>query len=272
MPWRCLLPLKEKQADSNAGKTGNKQLKLLHMKICLVQTRSVKGNIEANITAHLHFIELALLKGAGMIVFPELSITGYEPGLASALAVSTEDARFNQFQQISNRHTVIIAIGVPVRINNGVSIGLLIFRPGREKTLYSKKYLHPDELPFFAGAENFSVLGGTDPLTAFAICYEISVPAHAARAAAGGAAIYIASVAKTATGMDKASQAMAAIAEKYSMTALLVNCTGHCDNFESAGRSAVWNSKGMLMAQLDSEQEGILLYNNKTGEVSIETA
>ena len=58
------------------------------MKIALVQARPVKGDIEANIAAHKRLIGLAVLNGADMIIFPELSITGYEPELANELATN----------------------------------------------------------------------------------------------------------------------------------------------------------------------------------------
>lgn len=240
------------------------------MKICLAQTKPVKGNIDENIVHHLRFIQHASAKGADMIVFPELSITGYEPELAAALATSTDDIRFNQFQQTSHDDNISIVIGLPIRNSNGISISLLIFQPGQPTQLYSKKYLHQDELPFFVPRESFPVLSGTDPLIAFAICYELSVPAHAALAAANGAAIYIASVAKTATGMEKAGETLAAMAARYAIPALLVNCIGPCDNFESAGCSAVWNSSGTLLAQLDGVQEGILVFDSSTGAVTRE--
>ncbi len=52
------------------------------MKICVAQTRPVKGDIQGNIENHIKLIDLAVLNGADTIIFPELSITGYEPELA----------------------------------------------------------------------------------------------------------------------------------------------------------------------------------------------
>lgn len=56
------------------------------MKICVAQTRPIKGEIDKNIEIHKKFIDLATSKGANMIFFPELSLTGYEPKLAKHLA------------------------------------------------------------------------------------------------------------------------------------------------------------------------------------------
>jgi predicted amidohydrolase len=55
------------------------------MKICVAQTKSVKGDVLKNIENHLKFIELALAFSADLIIFPELSLTGYEPELAGKM-------------------------------------------------------------------------------------------------------------------------------------------------------------------------------------------
>ena len=45
------------------------------MKICVAQTKPVKGDIEANIHSHEKLIEMAVSVGTDFITFPELSIT-----------------------------------------------------------------------------------------------------------------------------------------------------------------------------------------------------
>ncbi|MBK8368621.1 MAG: hypothetical protein IPL10_14765 [Bacteroidetes bacterium] len=45
------------------------------MKICIAQTKPIKGNVSANIEAHKKFIELALSLNTDAIFFPELSLT-----------------------------------------------------------------------------------------------------------------------------------------------------------------------------------------------------
>ena len=72
------------------------------MKIAVAQTRPVKGDIKANIEHHKKMINLAISHGADMIIFPELSITGYEPELAKELATNQDDSRFDELQQISD--------------------------------------------------------------------------------------------------------------------------------------------------------------------------
>ena len=77
------------------------------MRICLAQTQPITGNVEANIAAHLQLIDGAVAHQANLVLFPELSITGYEPTLAQDLATIPEDSRFAVFQKISNKVPVL---------------------------------------------------------------------------------------------------------------------------------------------------------------------
>ncbi|GAA4469317.1 carbon-nitrogen hydrolase family protein [Nibrella saemangeumensis] len=234
------------------------------MKLCIAQTRPAKGDMPQNTVAHIRFIDLAIANGADLIIFPELSITGYEPELAAELATTPEDSRFDIFQQISDTRQVTIGIGVPTRTEQGICIGLVIFQPGQPRHLYSKKYLHPDEEPFFVSGETTTGLIGGNASIALAICYEISVPEHSENAHKQGAGVYIASVAKSVAGVEKAVDTLSHIASRYSMPVLMANCIGPCDNFEAGGKSAVWNSKGELAGQLSDTHEGILVFDTET--------
>ena len=60
------------------------------MKICMVQTWPVKGDVAQNVAAHERFVALEVDKGAAMVVLPELSLTGYEPTLAAELAMGVD--------------------------------------------------------------------------------------------------------------------------------------------------------------------------------------
>jgi predicted amidohydrolase len=229
------------------------------VKIALVQTRPVKGDITANIADHKRMISLALENSAELIVFPELSVTGYEPELAKELAIDYSDPVLEDFQTISDNSNCVIAVGMPVRQKDGITISLIFFQPGQSRKLYSKKYLHSDEEPFFVSGRQFPIIAINGQKISPAICYELSIPGHATAANENGGEIYLASVAKTASGMDKAIERLADIAREYSMTVLVSNCVGRCDNFECGGRSSAWNYKGILTGQLDTVEEGILL-------------
>jgi predicted amidohydrolase len=229
------------------------------MKICVAQTKPVTGDMAANIECHKTFVALTAANGADVIIFPELSLTGYEPSLAKELATDATDNRFDPFQQLSDTKQITIGIGVPIKSAGGIHISMVLFQPNKPRQVNSKKYLHADEEPFFVSGENISGLVINDKPIALAICYEIAVPQHAEDASQGGAQIYIASVAKTVMGVEKAWIGLSAIANRYGMTVLLSNSVGMCEDGECGGRSAAWNNKGGLLGELNDTEEGLLI-------------
>jgi len=228
------------------------------MKICAAQTKAVKGDVQKNIAHHLEFISRAVAANAAVIVFPELSLTGYEPAIANDLAIYVNDARLDVFREKADAHNMVISVGAPIQASGGVNIGMIVFQPRQPRFLYSKQFLHEDEYPFFVAGQGGPPIIVASKMIAFAICYELSIPAHAANALKNGANVYVASVAKTTAGMEKAYQTLSSIAAKYGVTTLIGNSVGLCDNFESAGGSAAWDKNGNLLLQLNPTEEGLL--------------
>ncbi len=238
------------------------------MIVCLAQTKPTKGNIGKNMAQHLELVNLAAKEKADLVIFPELSVTGYEPHLARSLAIFPEDPVLDVFQKEGNRHQLTVGVGMPVRCNQSICIGMILFSPDEERMLYTKKYLHEDELPFFeSGNVSPGLVGNADHRIALAICYEISVAPHAVSAYTAGANIYLSSVAKTSDGVRKAHQRLQAIAKEYGMITLMCNSVGFQDNFTAAGQTAIWNKDGKLLGQLSETETGLLLWNSTDNNV-----
>ncbi|MEB2778711.1 carbon-nitrogen hydrolase family protein [Algoriphagus sp. D3-2-R+10] len=237
------------------------------MKICVAQTKSEKGNIKSNIENHLGWIELAVCEKSDLIIFPELSLTGYEPELAKELATDQNDSRFDKFQKISDSNKITIGIGLPTKLDSGIFISMVIFEPNRERKIYSKQKLHLDELPYFIQGNGQIILTIKSKKVAPAICYESLQSEHSEKANRLGAEIYLASVAKSQNGIEKAFTHYPKIAKKFSMPVLMSNSVGFCDNFLSVGQSAVWNNKGELLEKLESDKEGLLIFEMETQQV-----
>lgn len=60
------------------------------MKICIAQIASVAGHVDENVKKHQDMVITASQNAVDMIVFPELSLSGYEPSLAEILALPSE--------------------------------------------------------------------------------------------------------------------------------------------------------------------------------------
>jgi predicted amidohydrolase len=231
------------------------------LKISVVQTKPVRGDIGANIACHKKMIMEAIHNGADVIIFPELSLTGYEPSLAKKLAMDQHNIILNDFQDFSNNSQITIGVGMPTKCNEGVCISMILFQPRQPWLVYSKKYLHPDEDPFFVKGQNFATRSINDMKIGFAICYELAVPNHVEDVFAHGAQCYVVSVAKFAGGIERAITQLSETAARYSVPVLMSNYVGECDHQACAGQSSIWNNKGELIAQLNDVDEGILIFD-----------
>jgi predicted amidohydrolase len=238
------------------------------MKICVAQTRPIKADIQKNIENHKKLINIAVSAGADIVIFPELSLTGYEPELSKELATHQDDSRFDDFQKISDTNQLTIGVGMPTKNDTGICISMILFQPHKARQTYSKKYLHADEEEFFISGQGSVGLPGNNTNIALAICYELSVPEHSENAFKSGAEIYIASVVKSVKAADKAIKTLSDIGNKYSMTVLMSNCIGQSGGYECAGKTSIWNNKGLLAGQLNNTNEGILMIDTDTQEIT----
>lgn len=239
------------------------------MKLIAAQILPVSGDYEKNIAKHIDVIHLASSQGANLVLFPELSLTGYEPRLAKVLAVHPSDSRLDEFQRLSDRYEMLIAVGAPTKGLKGTEISMISFQPGLPRTSYSKQHLHFDELPFFTPGARKLVLNQANVVLAPAICYESLQPSHAEEAAESGAQVYLASVAKSERGLASANSYYPMIAKKHSMAVVMANCVGAADDFVAAGCSSIWNNQGEIICSADAGQEALVAYDLQTGETGI---
>lgn len=236
------------------------------MKLCAVQLASDKGDLQANLLRHVHCVEQAVRHGAQVVVFPELSLSGYEPSLARELAQPLDTTLVDPLQVVSDRHGVVIAFGLPLATAAGVQIAMAVLRPGQPRLGYAKQRLHADELPFFVAGDQPLLIAVDDLRLAPAICYESMFFEHAQQVCQLGAELYLVSVAKTAKGIKEGYQHYPEVARRFAMPVVLANCIGPADTFVGAGGSAAWDAQGNLLATLDDVSPGLIVLDTLTGK------
>lgn len=242
------------------------------MKICAAQFRPVAGNIAPNLARHLELVDLAVSQGADAVYFPELSLTGYEPRHAKSLSTNERDSRLDILQEHSDAYSILIGVGLPIAFESSVRIGMVWFSPKAPRRSYAKQHLHTDELLFFVPGESQLLLKAGAHTLAPAICYESLAPNHSDNAARLGADFYLTSVAKPVGALAKAVVHYPNVARKHNMYIVMSNCVGPSDDFVSVGQSAAWDRSGRLLAQMDSDSEGIVLLDTAIGQASVHRA
>lgn len=211
-----------------------------------------------------------------MIVFPELSLTGYELDLASALQFESGDARLERLSSAAKEYDMHVVAGAPwVSGREKPYLGAFLFAPDRS-ACYAKIHVHESEQAYFVPGDDHCVepVGGVP--TGLAICADTGHPDHAAEAAALGARLYVASVMKNAAQYRAHADNLSRYAADHGMAVLTANYAGSTGGEESAGGSAFWDERGRLVARADSNDEALVvarrIHDGWRGEVVMHPA
>jgi len=77
------------------------------IKVALAQVNPILGDLDKNITKHCEFIEQAIKQTADLIVFPELSLTGYSLKDATFdVAMVKDDPRLDKIKALSSKISI----------------------------------------------------------------------------------------------------------------------------------------------------------------------
>jgi predicted amidohydrolase len=208
------------------------------------------GDIAGNVRRHLDFMDAARRHGVDVLVFPELSLTGYEPTLAASLAQPPDADCLAPLRARAREAGMTVIVGLPLRSSQGAKpfIAAFILHADGTLTVQTKQHLHTGEEPYFsAGAGGPLLDAGGTPL-ALAICADFGQPAHAAAAASAGARLYAASALVGESGYPVDSALLQGYAQRHRMAVLLANHGGPTGGWTATGRSAFWDEQGRLVA------------------------
>lgn len=227
--------------------------------VAAAQSVSVAGNLRKNVDRHLIFLREAAAGNARFVVFPELSLTGYERALAKELAIHGDDSRLVPLRDECVRNGLTAVVGAPLRYDDVVRIGALTFTPDGKVSTYTKQYLHPGEDLVFApgtGGKPISVDGTT---IALAICADTGHPEHAERAATTGSSLYAAGVLITANGYVADTALLEGYAMQHRFAVLMANHGGETGGWSPIGKSAFWAEDGRCVIAAKGAGEALVM-------------
>jgi predicted amidohydrolase len=213
---------------------------------------------------------MAASQGAQIVVFPELSLTGYEIGLARDLAFSEDDQRLFPLIETAAKAAVVMVVGAPVRLGSQLHIGAFVLFPHRKTALYIKHrlgafgesargdgILPPAEATVFLPGDRNPLIHFGLNTAAVAICADIGQSSHPQQAAERGANTYVASMFVIPSEFDGDAAKLERYAVTHSMATALANFGSTTGGLAAAGRSAVWSQAGELLVQLPAQGAGI---------------
>lgn len=222
--------------------------------IAVAQPPCVPYDVEANAAAHAATVRSAR---ARMVVFPELSLTGYE---LDAPLISVGDPRLAQIVEACAETGSLALVGAPVEGEAGRShIAMLAVDGTGATVVYRKLYLGTAEAERFSPGIGPAVLEVDGWRLGLAICKDTGIPKHAAATAALRIDVYVAGTVKhahEAAVQDERARRVAAVHRVWVAVASFAGSTG--GGFErAAGGSSIWTPGGVIVARSGVEAGAI---------------
>lgn len=211
------------------------------LSVAVAQPRCVAHGVVANAAAHAEAVRAT---DARVVVFPEMSLTGYE---LDAAPIAPDDERLAPIVAACAETGALALVGAAVP---GPHIGILAVDADGARVVYGKVHLHGSEGLHFVPGEP-TVIEVDEWRLGLAICRDTGIPEHAARTAALGIDGYVAGVVHAdheAGVIGERARRIAADHGVWVATAAFAGPTG--GGFDrTSGRSGIWSADGELIAE-----------------------
>ena len=226
----------QREARLSAGRHAENQLRL-----AVAQPALLAHDVAANAHAHALLIAEA---GARVVVFPELSLTGYE---LDAPEISVDDPRLAPIVQACLEHGCIALVGAPI---HGPHIALLAVTGTGVTVAYRKQWLGDVEAQRFSPGPSPAVIEVDGLRLGLAICKDTGVPQHASDTSALGMDAYLAGTCKHAHEAALQAERAHRIATSHGVWVGFASFAGPTGGgfTETAGGSAIWSPDGTVVA------------------------
>ncbi|MFD0690547.1 carbon-nitrogen hydrolase family protein [Actinomadura fibrosa] len=219
------------------------------LSIAVAQPETAAHDVAANAMAHAAAVRAA---DARVVVFPEMSLTGYE---LDADVVAPGDGRLAPIIAACAATGTLALAGAPVP---GPHIGVLAVDGAGARVAYAKVHLHHTEAVRFRPGEP-AVIEVDGWRLGLAVCRDTGVPEHAAKTAALGIDGYVAGIVHTDREAELHGERARRVAADHGVwvaTAAFAGPTG--GGFDrTSGRSGIWSAEGELLAEAGTAPGGL---------------
>ncbi len=207
------------------------------MRIAAAQPLTRSHDVEGNAARHADAVRAA---AARVVVFPEMSLTGYE---LTAAPLEPDDPRLAPLRAACAETGTLALAGAPVP---GPHIGVLAVDAEGVRVAYRKMFLGGAEPRHMRPGREPAVLDVDGWRLGLAVCKDTGTPEHAAATVALGADAYLAGVLESADDAavpDERARRVAATHRVWVVTASFAGSTGG-GYTRAAGGSGIWSPAG----------------------------
>lgn len=230
------------------------------LQLAVVQPPSRTGGLSENIEAHALTV---LAARARLVVFPELSLTGYD---LTAPTVEVDDPALAPILEACATMNAVALLGAPTNAGLGApadgidrSISVVLVDGESARVVYRKQHLGTEEAQHFTPGPRPVVLDLDGWRVGLGICRDTGVSAHVDELADAGIDLYVAGIVDAPGDLDVQRARAAKIAAACSAYVGFASFAGPTASGydETAGRSAVFRRDGTVLAETSALPGGI---------------
>jgi NAD+ synthase (glutamine-hydrolysing) len=244
----------------------------MSVKVAVAQCAPALGAFDRNVAMHRDWAERARRDGAGLVVFPELALTGYYlKDLAPDVAIAPEGEELDGIRELSS--DIDICTGFVERSPDGrIFIAQGYFARGHLVHVHRKVYLPTygifDDGRYFAAGDRFDTFEAAAGIGGIAICEDFwHVSAPYLLATAGAVTLFCPSASPgrgIAEGGDLGTAESCRLMNRFYaqyLTAFVVfaNRVGHEDGIGFWGGSEILAPDGSVLARGPEFEEALIV-------------
>jgi predicted amidohydrolase len=252
--------------------------------VAVAQPPCVAYDVAANARAHAAAIRAPEAAGARVVVFPELSLTGYE---LDADPVDPGDERLRPIVEACAGTGATALAGAPVAVappsvpspsdnskKHLVFIAVLAIDGRGAAVAYRKMWLGEEEAERFTPGPAPARLVVDGWRLGLAVCKDTGVAQHAADTAALGIDAYLAGTVKHADEAELQHERARRIAEQHHLWVAVASFAGPTGGGypQTAGRSGIWGPDGTLVSQTGPQPGEVTRARLPAGEHAASTS
>jgi len=145
------------------------------MKISVISLNQVWENKEANLLLCEQYIKESNLKKADLIIFPEMTLTGFSINIKNISEDRENSKTINSFKVLAKKYKIAVLFGVVIK-NNKKALNKSIFIDNQGDILGEYAKIHPfsflGEGKYFDAGESLTFVKYKDLNIGLSICYD----------------------------------------------------------------------------------------------------
>lgn len=227
------------------------------LRVAVAQPLVILGDLSATAAAHVQAIELA---HARLVVFPELSLTGY---VLDAAPVALDDPCWDLIASACSALGTTALVGAPVDEGGRRSIAVVAVDGSGVRVVYRKAHLHGAENGAFHPGPGATVIDIDGWRVGLAVCRDTGIGEHTAATAALGVDLYAAGVIDEPAALAIIRSRAVANAKACGAAVAVASAAGAVGprhGFpETAGGSAIHAADGSLLQAAGPEVDAVVV-------------